>query len=209
MSSGVIIDYPLAGALLAELLIQKRIEIDSVKPKKKLVNLIDSTPFGDPLLDEALDKIKEANRRASLKTWLTRLARIKKFKHRIADQLCRRGIVRADEDKILFLFKRRIYPEVNPVPERELVARIREAIFSDMAEVDPRTTVIVSLAYHAKVLRNDFDKKKLKPRKKRIKQIIDGEVTGQATKEAIDAINAAVMVAVIMPAIAASAASGN
>jgi len=209
MSSGTVIDYPLAAALLAELLMKKRIEIDPVKPKKQLVNLIDTTPFDDPILNEAIARIKKAKRRASLKTWVIRLSKIKKLKHRIAQQLCRRGILRADEDKILLIFKRKIYPEVNPEPERRLVVRIRDAIFSDTAEVDPRTAVIISLGHTARVLRNDFDKKKLKPRKKRIKQITEGELTGQAAGEAIQAMQAAVMAAVIIPAIAGGATSGS
>ena len=38
-------------------------------------------------------------------------------------------------------------------------------------------------------------------RKKRIEQVINGDVVGPATREAIEAMQAAVMVAVIMPAV--------
>jgi hypothetical protein len=41
----------------------------------------------------------------------------------------------------------------------------------------------------------------LKARKTRIEQIINGEMTGKAAQEAIQAMQAAVMVACIMPAI--------
>jgi Golgi phosphoprotein 3 len=46
-----------------------------------------------------------------------------------------------------------------------------------------------------------FGKKRLKGRKKRIEQVVNGEVAGKATKEAIKAMQAAVMVASIMPVI--------
>ena len=52
-----------------------------------------------------------------------------------------------------------------------------------------------------------FDKKKLKGRKARIKQIVDGEITGKAATEAIQAMQAAVMVACIMPTLIAISAS--
>ena len=209
ISGSGMIDYPLAAALLAELLLHKRIEIDQEKPKKKLVNVISTTPFGDPLLDESLKKIGDAKRRASIKTWVMRLARLKKLKHRVAQQICKRGILRADEDKVLLIFTRKIYPEVNPEPERKLVERLRTAIFTDTDEVDARTTILIALAHHGGVLKNDFDKKNLKSRKKRIKEITKGNLVGDAAKEAIEAIQAAVMVAVIMPAIAGAAASGS
>jgi len=44
-----------------------------------------------------------------------------------------------------------------------------------------------------------FNKKELKERKVRIKQIVNGEITGKAATEAIQAMQAAVMVACIMP----------
>ena len=109
--------------------------------------------------------------------------------------------------KILLLFTRKIYPEVNPVPERELIRRLENAIFTDTRDIDPRTVVLLSLANSTGLLKMAFDKKKLKGRKARIKQIIEGEMTGKAATEAIQAMQAAVMVAVIMPTLIATTAS--
>jgi hypothetical protein len=190
--------YALGGALLAELLLMESIGIEQVK-KKKFVNLLDSTPVGDPILDECLEKLRNAKRRGDLNTWVSRFARLKKLRHRAAEQLCRRGILRADEGKVLLIFTRKIYPELDPGPERELVERIREAIFSNTQELDPRTVVLVALADKAGVLKNVFDKKELKARKKRIEEIGEGVLAAGAVKEVVDAMTAA---------IAASAAAG-
>ena len=200
--------YTLGAAIVSELLLQKRIEIDPVKKKKMLVNLIDPTLFGDPILDEVILKIKDAKRRTNLKKWVIRIAGLKKLKRRIGLQLCRRGIVREDEDTVLLLFKRKIYPEVNPQPEQKLVARLRDAIFSDSDNVDPRDAIIIALAYQTRLLRQKFDKKDLKPRKKRIKQIAEGCATAKAAKEIMEAVAAAIVVATVIPAIAASGSSG-
>jgi len=115
--------------------------------------------------------------------------------------LCERGILRASEDTILLLFTRKIYPEINPEPERRLIERLRHAIFTDSRDVDPRTVVLVSLANSTGLLKVVFDKKELKGRKARIKEMSDGEITGKAAKEAIEAMQAAVMGCCIMPAI--------
>ncbi len=199
IASGTMYQYAIGAALLAELLLSKRIEVEQ-SGKRKLVNLVSPSPLGEPLIDECLEKVSSAKRRAVLQTWVSRFAGVKNLKHRVAQQLCRRGILRADEDKVLLIFTRKIYPEVNPEPEKELIERLRHAIFTDTRDIDPRTVVLLSLANSTGILKVVFDKKKLKGRKARIKQIVDGEITGKAATEAIQAMQAAVMVACIMPA---------
>ena len=68
-------------------------------------------------------------------------------------------------------------------------------------DVDARTVVLLSLAKSANILPFIFGKKEIKQRKKRIEQIVNGDIAGKVTKEAIDAMQAAVMVACIMPAL--------
>ncbi len=200
IASGTMYQYAIGAAILSELLLNKRISVEESR-KKKLVNLISSTPLGEPLIDQCLEKIGNAKRRASLQAWVSRFAGVKNLKHRVAQQLCDRGILRATEESILLLFTRKIYPELNPVPEKKLIERLREAIFTDSRDIDPRTVVLVSLADSTGLLNVVFDKKELKGRKARIKEISNGEITGKAAKEAIEAMQAAIMVAVIMPAI--------
>ena len=200
IAAGGTYQYAIGAAVLAELLMSQRIVVDQ-SGKRKLVNLVNPAPLGEPLLDRCLEKITTAKRRAALQTWVSRFAGVKNLKHLVAQGLCRRGILRADEDKVLLIFTRKIYPEVNPEPERRLIERLRQAIFTDTADVDPRTVVLLSLANSADVLRVVFDRKMLKSRKARIEQIVNGEITGKAAKEAIQAMQAAVMVACIMPAI--------
>lgn len=204
--TGTMYQHAISGAILSELLINKRIEIRKFK-NKKLINFIDSTPVGDPVIDECLKKISSAKRRAPLQNWVSRFAGLKNLKHRVADQLCKCGILRVDEDKVLLLFTRKVYPEVNPEPEKELIGRLREAIFTDTNYIDPRTIILISLANSANLLKMIFDKKKLKKKKKRIEQIINGEIIGKATEEAIESIKAAVVVAAVIPVIMAASVS--
>jgi Golgi phosphoprotein 3 len=206
IASGTMYQYAIGAALLAELLLSKRIEVEP-SSKKKLVNFVNSNPLGEPLIDECLEKVNNAKRRAVLQTWVSRFAGIKNLKHRVAHQLCRRGILRADEDKVLLLFTRKIYPEVNPGPERELIRRLEYAIFTESSDIDPRTVVLLSLANCTGLLKVVFDKKKLKGRKARIEQIVNGEITGKAAIEAIQAMQAAVMVACIMPTLITASVS--
>ncbi len=56
----------------------------------------------------------------------------------------------------------------------------------------------------ADILGKIFDKKEIKTKKKRIEQIVNGELIGRATKEVIQSVQAAITMAAVMPAIIAS-----
>ncbi len=136
-----------------------------------------------------------------MKTWLSRLSRMKKLKHRVIEQLCTRGILRATEDSILLIFKRKIYPELDPRPEMEIIQKLDAAIFRGKRNLDVRTTVLISLAHGTGLLEANFDRKKIKAKKKHIEAIIEGEAIGKATREVVQAIHAAIMVCTIIPVI--------
>lgn len=193
--------YALGGAMLAELSLKGRIRIG--EGKKAFVDLADRSPFGEPVLDECLDKVATAKRRARAATWVQRFAGLKRLRHRVAQGLCRRGILRNDEDKVLLFFRRKLYPTIDPVPERRLVDRLRNVIFDDTASSDPETVLVVALANAAGLLSIHFDKKNLRRRKQHLKRITEGNVAGAAAQHAALAAQQAVIVAV-----AASSAGG-
>jgi len=199
--------YTLGGAILSELLLLEIISLEQVKKKKSMVDLDRPARLGDPIMDECLEKLKTAKRRASLNTWVSRFGQLRKLKHRAAEQLCRRGILRVDEKSVLLIFSKKIYPELDPGPERELVERLREAIFTDTNEVPPATAILVALADKAGVLKNAFDKKELKARKKRIENIGNGIATAAAVKEVVEGIQVAITVAITASTVAATSAA--
>ncbi len=47
--------FAIGGALIAELLLNNRVKIGE-PAKKKMIDLVDATPLGDPILDECLEK---------------------------------------------------------------------------------------------------------------------------------------------------------
>ncbi len=204
IASGAMYNYAVAGAILAELLLEERICIEEPRRNKKLVTLANDTSLGDDLLDECLERIETVRRRKQPGNWVSHFANIKQLKHRVATRLCERGILQADEDKVLLLFTRKIYPEIDPGPERRIIDRMEEAIFTDTDEIDPETVVLISLAQRTGILRVVFDKKALKARKQRIEQIINGEIIGKAAGDAIAAMQAAVMAACIVPTMTAT-----
>jgi len=187
--------YALGGAILSELTLGGNIQIAS--DKKKMVDLVDRTMLGEPVLDECLDLVASAKRRRQASSWVGRFARLKKLRHRVAEGLCRRGILQDSEDKVLLFFSRKIYPTINPEPERQLIESLRKAVFGESETVKPESAIVVSLANATGLLAIHFDKKKLKERKRRLEQIANGDLAGAATREAVQAAQQAAMAAVI------------
>lgn len=206
--SGIFYHQALAGAFIADLLLTRHIEIDETKRNKR-IKLLNTTPTGDELLDECLGKLQNAKRPASLQTWVSRFSSIKRLKHRAAEGLCRSGILSMKEDTILLLFSRKIYPEINPVPEQNIMTRLQQAIFTDNNDIEAETIVLLALCKSADILGKIFNKKELKTRKKRIEQIVNGELIGKATQEVIQSVQAAIMIATIMPAIIVSTTASS
>lgn len=200
--NGMYVEYATAGAIAAELLMLGRIKTD--EDNKNKVAVLDDSPTGDELLDEALTMIAEAKRPRKLKDWVQKLGGIKNLKHKVAQALADDDIVAHEKEKVLWLFERQVYPEVNPKPEQELRQSMRDAVLSDSEDIEPKIAIAVALANSAKLLPQVFSKQELKDRKQRIKQLENGELVSKAAKEAVQAIEAAVMVAVIMPAITAA-----
>ena len=173
-----------AGAL-AELALSDRLSIEP--GKRKLVTLERSERTGDPALDTFISELKKAPRRASVARWLHRGA-FRKLEHRVARGLCRRGILRMDEKRILLLFKREVFPEADPRPERALKAMLRRAIFSDEERVDDRTAVLISVGYHLGLLEILFDRGELGRRAVRILSILEGSGPDSLPAVMVDAV---------------------
>ena len=205
----------MGGAILAELALDGWIRID--EGKKAWVEAVPGMGrVRDEIMDEALDQVSTSKRRRA-ESWVQRFGSLKKMRHRTAQGLCRRGILRTIESQLLLVFSRKVYPTVDPGPEHRLIDGLREAVMGDEG-VDPRLGVVLSLAHATGSLRIHFDRKELKPRKARLKAISTGQAftmhsqpaiaAQQAVKSAVAAAQAAVA-ATNAAVIAAAAASSS
>ena len=194
--SGSMFKYAIGGGILAELILNKRVRIDSVghKKHKQLVFLHSATPMSNRVIDECLSKVRYANTPKSPQNWVMRFAQTDGLKERVAAPLCERGILRENRKQVLWIFGRKTFPEVDHNAEAEILSRLETVIFTDKADVDARTMALASLAASADMLKHVFDKKKLKTRKERIKSVVESDVAGRATKKAVKVVQAAMAV---------------
>jgi len=189
---GIKYQYAIAGAVLAELLLNKRITLNP-SGKKQIVEPFSEEQLGEPLIDRCLEKIGSSKSQASLGTWISRLATARNLNDRVAQQLTKRSVLRAARGRVLLVFKRSIYPQVDPGPRSALVEQLRNAVLTDAMHIAPRTVILLSIANSTGLLTVVFDKNELNTRKGRIEQIVEGEIIGRATREAIEAMRTEVV----------------
>lgn len=185
-----------AGALVAELALAERIDLDADR-----ITVTDPTPVGDPELDDVLARMRTDAKARKPVWWIGKLNKAA-LVDRLMRRLGERGVLRVDEHLVLGIFPAHRYPELDPRPEQEIRARMRAAINGE--QPDARTAALIALmdacGLNRKVF-GDLDRRMLKHR---AKEITDSEWAGRATRKVIQNIHAATA-----GAAAAAAAAGS
>jgi Golgi phosphoprotein 3 len=195
----------LGGGILSELAMAERVRV--TEDKRPFVELVDRKRLGDDVLDDCLTRVRDARRRARAATWVSRFAQLSGLRNRVAAGLCRKRVLREDEDRVLWLFRRKLYPERDGRYEQRILTRMRKAIFSESQRVEPRTAMLVSLADAAGLLAIPFTRRELRERKERLKELREGQALSGATHAAVQAAVQATQAAIIAATTAASTAA--
>ena len=193
------VGYAVAGGILSELALRKRIEVSN--DKKQIVKLVDNSPTNDAMLDEVLQEIAECKKAKSMTHWIGHVVIKPRLQHCVAEQLCEKKILRTEDKKILWVFNHKTYPETAAAYEREIKQRMRKLMFGQTTRHDERTTILISLAFHTDLLRANFDKDRVKLNLERIKKIAKGDMfAARATRSAVEAMQASIMMITTMSA---------
>lgn len=204
--SGSMYPYGLAGAMLSELLLQGFLVVRD--DSEKLVSIASEKPVGDPILEEVMTQIKKATKPRSLQSWVTEVAGFRDLAHRIAEQLSELGILAKEEGRYLWIFTRKIWPEVDGSYEDAIRRRMADAMFFPEQKLDNRTAVLIALAKSVGSLEANFAAVELRQHESRINEIAAGKLLAAgATQEAIAAVEAAMTAVMIASSVAVTAAS--
>lgn len=201
---GNFVEYALAGGALAELFLAERMDVHPDKPKR--INIISEAPLGDAYLDDCLAEIVKKGSGKSGEAYVTLLAGKSYLAATLAHTLVDRGILRAEEKSFL-IFSWTNFPEVDSTAETAMKERLAAVMF-DRAEPEVADCAIIALAQRTELLSKNFDKEELKANSRRIKGLAKGDfLPTKAAVKSIDAVQTALIVAAITPAIAASTTS--
>lgn len=197
IEAGTWYQYAMGGAILAEMFLHNRAALEGDEPKKATVRLLDDSPIGEPILDEALELIVGSKKDRTATYWVSKFGGFRSIAHRVAERLCTMDILQMEKERVLIWFTRRVYPEQDAEPERAVRDEVRNAILGHHDAIDPRTVVLIAILHQASMLKIILTKDELKASKQRIEQIVNGDFIGEATRIAIESAQAAVMAAVI------------
>ena len=187
-------NYVFGGACLSVLCLHGRLSVGA--EKNGWVEVVDRTPVGEPVLDDCLEQVVRARRRARAGKWVMRFNDAKAY-HRTAVGLCRSGVLRAADVRVWLFFRRRAYEIVDPAPLRRLISRLQETVFDDASSPDPETRVLVTLANVGGLLPAHFDRKQLRNRRRHLDGIAAGHAVSDAISKAVLAAQQARMAAIV------------
>lgn len=188
---GTIVDktsvkYGLAGALLMDLALANKIDTDIEN-----LMIVDASPTGDDILDDVLAQIAQSKGTRTTAYWLVQLSQSSStIKERLLDRLMQKGILKKEEQKILWVFARRRYPVRDDKEEKEVKTRIREVILSDSIP-DSRDVVLISLIKGCYLVDEIFSHKEIDGVKERIEQIARMDLIGQTLSGIIESVTRA------------------
>ncbi|WP_433723461.1 GOLPH3/VPS74 family protein [Actinoplanes sp. CA-051413] len=200
-TDSVRLDHGLGGALLLELAISGRIGVED----KKVV-VLDPTATGDPLVDQALDRIVADDKPRKPAYWVKKFTDTRKP---ALDRLVDQGVLTREQDKVLFVFPRTRYPAPNgvePVPETEARQRLTAAV-SGAGPVEPRTAALCALVGATNLDRKVFRTLDRKRVDERLREISAGDLTAAAVRQTVEEIQTAVIVAVVAASAVSAATS--
>lgn len=180
--------YALAGALLSDLALRNRIDTDPSK-----VFVIDPTPTGDPLLDQALARIVGESEPRPVSRWLATFAYDRtQWEEAALARLVARNILRIDTQKILWVFGVRRYPLLDNHEVTEVKTRLAALILGDDIP-DPRDAVLISLLSACNLVAHVFPEPIYAARSERVARLAKLEQIGRDVGACISDLARAIM----------------
>ena len=188
---GGAVEHVMVGAVLMDLAFANRIDTD---PER--LEVIDSTPTGNPLLDGALERIANSGETLNTKGWVELLARehAAEVRQHALDGLIELGILEAKDEKFLWVFHSRRYPTVDGRTERAVKLRMEDVLLSDDMP-DPRDVALVCLVDACDILDDLFSEREMERVRPRVEQLRMMDLIGREVGTVIAEIEESITMA--------------
>ncbi|BCN67573.1 GPP34 family phosphoprotein [Rhodococcus hoagii] len=191
----------LAGAVLLELALDGYVtpadQGEDVKRGRLAVRRAEAP--ADSILARALGVVADARRPMKPEAAIEKLD--SEIRAAVFERVIDRGWVRESRRKVLGIFPSKVWPPVDESHERGVRHELSGVLVEGL-DPTPRAAALISLLSAVDAAAKVFPDTDRKMIRKRAKEIADGEWAGAAVRKAVDAINSAVFVAVMVPAMA-------
>jgi len=180
------LDFALAGAVLMDLAIRGRIDIDT-----EGLHVADPQPTGQAELDGVLAELAAAGGKSSVTVWLQQLSRKGTWiQERILERLVGHGILKREDRRILWVFTVRRYPLVDNREIQDVKTRLRTLILGDDIP-DAREAVLVSLVQACNLAGEFLSPQEIRQHRGRLEAIAKLDLIGQQVSAAVSRIQTA------------------
>lgn len=183
----------LAGAVLVELAIAERVGVTppDARPKDRRIVVRNGAGVGDGILDEALARLAGKPLRPGRA--VEKL--VKGLRQTLLTRIADAGFVREEHRRALGVFPTTAWPAVRPEHEARIRAGLRSVLIGG-SHPDGRTAALISLLTAVDAVPKVIVADDRRALVRRARSIAEGDWAGRAVREAVDAVNAAVIVAV-------------
>jgi hypothetical protein len=181
-------DCACAAAVLMDLALHNRIDNDLQE-----MFVINPAPVGDALLDATLRVMALTPEPTGVARWMRQLAEeAESLRDKALQRLAARGVLRCEDKKVLWVFHAPSYP----VNDRREGNAVRLRILSSLLSSDipdSRDIVLVSLAEACGLFQFILSPSELASVTPRIAQIVKLDLVSQALQQAVEEIDAAMV----------------
>lgn len=192
--------YGLAGAVISDLVLAEQVTVTDDKDPR--LSVVSGAHADHPVLSAALERLRAKDGKK-----LSALVTDSKLnpEQNVVRSLAETGVIRITEKRALGLVPEK-YPAVDAAPEQALRERLRTVLAGGTPQ--PADGVLLSVLQGidlvTKVLQDEKGELSKKDLKRRIAEVSEESVAGHAVASAVQAMNAAIMTAVIIPAVVTS-----
>ena len=182
----------LAGALLLDL---ARLELVNTDAGAKIVALDGPQP-GHEFLCDVYATIRGSSKHRSAEGWVEHLPHeLGPLRQRLARGLVQRGILSEEHSTLLGIPPTTRFPTVDPAPERDLRERLRDVLLAER-EPTEEEALLVGLLEPLGLIDSIVPKDQRRDARNRAKAVAEQGLTGTAVRDAIRAVQAAVIAAI-------------
>lgn len=196
--------YSLMGSVLLDLVLQGKLALEN----DLLMGAIASTT-GDEFLDRCLNEVLASSRPRTVKFWITRWSRrYANFQAVVLQNLVDLGVLKQQEQLILWLFPVQRYFLTDESIQHEIVERVCAAVLEDIG-LDSRMAALISLMKASRLTDSVFRSEERSATRSRIRAIAKGELVGKAVSDRISSAQAAMMAAINASIIISASSSSS
>lgn len=175
----------IGGALLLDLALRDRLRIEVDVPRAS------TRRTGDELLDEVARQLRDGPRRRKLKGWVSAIGTTAR-RDQVRDRLVTRGLLAAEERKVLGLFPVTRYRLADHAEVERLASEVRRVVTSGRSPND-RTTVLVALVGATSVLDQLLPRDARRAARQRAKELAESSPVATAARAVIRETEAAMV----------------